>query len=185
MKNGKSLAASAAVACVAAALVAVAARAGGDKIVFPENYASGTLYTTVDRADNKQFRELFVSPPAAVVVGKLGITIDHRQHADRAGAREQRRDQRAIDASGNPQVGSNGRFIKGNLVGYTVMEKRAGWGSEYPDNIRNGEWEYQAFKADKTPNTAANLTACFNCHKPLGAAPDYLFSYDRMKGASR
>ena len=33
--------------------------------------------------------------------------------------------------------------------------------------MRNGEWEYQAFKADKTPNTAANLTACFNCHKPL------------------
>jgi cytochrome c553 len=65
------------------------------------------------------------------------------------------------------------------------MEKRAGWGAEYPDNVRNGEWEYQAFKADKTPNTAANLTACFNCHKPLGAGPDYLFSYDRMKAASR
>ena len=47
------------------------------------------------------------------------------------------------------------------------MEKRTGWGTEYPDDIRNGEWEYQAFKADKSPNTAANLTACFNCHKPL------------------
>ena len=90
-----------------------------------------------------------------------------------------------LDASGNPQVGSNGRFVKGNLAGYAVMEKRAGWGAEYPDNVRNGEWEYQAFKADKTPNTTANLTACFNCHKPLGDAPDYLFSYDRMKGASR
>jgi hypothetical protein len=90
-----------------------------------------------------------------------------------------------LDASGNPQIGPNGRFIKGNLVAYTVMEKRTGWGAEYPDNVRNGEWEYQAFKADKTPNTAANLAACFNCHKPLGAGPDYLFSYDRMKAASR
>ena len=90
-----------------------------------------------------------------------------------------------LDAEGKPQVGSNGRFVKGNLLAYTVMEKRTGWGAEYPDNVRNGEWEYQAFKADKTPNTAANLTACFNCHKPLGAAPDYLFSYDKMKSASR
>jgi hypothetical protein len=69
-------------------------------------------------------------------------------------------------------------------VAYTVIEKRTGWRAEYPDNVRNREWEYQAFKADKTPNTA-NLTARFNCHKPLGAAADYLFSYDRLKNASR
>ena len=49
MKIGTFLAASAAIAYASAALVAVAARAGGDKVVFPENYSSGTLYTTVDR----------------------------------------------------------------------------------------------------------------------------------------
>jgi hypothetical protein len=178
MQIGKSIAASAAIACAAAALLA-AARAGGDKVVFPENYASGVLYTTVDRDDNKQFRELFVSPPAAIEAAKKGepmpsgTVVTLVQYAA------------VLDANGNPQIGPNGRFIKGNLVAYTVMEKRAGWGAEYPDNVRNGEWEYQAFKADKTPNTAANLTACFNCHKPLGAGPDYLFSYDRMKAASR
>ena len=179
MTIGKSIAASAAIACAAAALLAVAARAGGDKVVFPESYASGVLYTTVDRADNKQFRELFVSPPAAVEAAKKGepmpggTVITLVQYAA------------LLDAQGNPQIAANGRFIKGNLVAYTVMEKRAGWGAEYPDNVRNGEWEYQAFKADKTPNAAANLTACFNCHKPLGAGPDFMFSYDRMKAASR
>jgi hypothetical protein len=179
MKTGKSITASAAVACVAAALLAVHARAGGENVVFPDNYASGVLYTTVDRADNKQFRELFVSPPAAVEAAKKGepmpsgTVITLVQYAA------------LLDAGGNPQIGPNGRFIKGNIVAYTVMEKRTGWGAEYPDNVRNGEWEYQAFKADKTPNTAANLTACFNCHKPLGTGPDYMFSYDRMKAASR
>jgi hypothetical protein len=64
------------------------------------------------------------------------------------------------------------------------MEKRTGWGAEYPDNVRNGEWEYQAFKADKTPNTGANLTACFNCHKPQ-AGQDFVFSYQSMKTAAR
>jgi hypothetical protein len=179
MKIGKSIAASAAIACGFAALAVVAARAGGDNVVFPENHASGVLYTTVDRADNKQFRELYVSPPAAVEAAKKGEPMPSGTIVTLVQYAAQ------LDAGGNPQVGSNGRFIKGNLVAYTVMEKRTGWGAEYPDNVRNGEWEYQAFKADKTPNTAANLTACFNCHKPLGAAPDYLFSYDRMKGASR
>ena len=178
-KLSKSIGVSAALASASAVLIAVAAQAGGDKVVFPENYASGVLYTTVDRADNKQYRELFVSPPAAIDAAKKGEPLPSGtvltlvQYAA------------LLDVHGNPQIGPDGRFIKGNRVAYTVMEKRTGWGAEYPDNVRNGEWEYQAFKADKTPNTVANLTACFNCHKPLGTAPDYLFSYDRMKGASR
>jgi cytochrome c553 len=50
--------------------------------------------------------------------------------------------------------------------------------------VRNGEWEYQAFKADKSPNTAANLTACFNCHKPLDKQ-DFVFLYDKLKAAAK
>ena len=42
------------------------------------------------------------------------------------------------------------------------MEKRGGWGTEYPEDIRNGEWEYQAFTAERKPNEKANLTACFH-----------------------
>ena len=46
-------------------------RAGGDKIVFPEGFDKGVLYTTVDRADNKQYRE-FYAPAAAVEAAKKG-----------------------------------------------------------------------------------------------------------------
>ena len=80
---------------------------------------------------------------------------------------------------------ANGRFIKTNIVAYNVMEKRAGWGTEYPDDIRNGEWEYQAFRPDKTPNTNANLTSCYTCHKPLGLKQDFVFTYERLKAATR
>jgi len=38
--------------------------------------------------------------------------------------------------------------------------------------------------AEKTPNTAANLTACFNCHKPLDEQ-DFLFLYDKLKAAAK
>ena len=178
MTIGSSLtvAAIAAVAGLSLALV-LDARAGGDKVAFPQDFEKGALYATVDRPDNKQYRELYVSPPAALEAAKKGEPLPSGtvltlvQYAA------------LLDAQGNPQKDANGRFIKGaNIIGYTVMEKRTGWGTEYPDNVRNGEWEYQAFKADKTPNTAANLTACFNCHKPLDKQ-DFVFSYDKLKAA--
>ena len=87
-----------------------------------------------------------------------------------------------VNAAGEPEKDANGRFIKGDLIGYTVMEKRTGWGGEYPDEVRNGEWEYQAFKADKSVNDKANLKNCFVCHKPLDKQ-DFVFSYDKLKSA--
>ena len=162
-------------AAVAAAALALPAGAGGDKVAFPALYPEGILFATVDRADNKQYRELYTSAEALAAAKKgeplpNGTVITLVQFAAK------------LDGQGNPEKDANGRFIKGNLIGYTVMEKRAGWGAEYPDNVRNGDWEYQAFKADRTPNTGANLTGCFNCHKPLDKQ-DFVFSYDRMKAA--
>jgi hypothetical protein len=168
-----------AAASVTALAVIGPVRAGADKVVFPENHAQGVLYATVDRPDNKQFRELYVNDPAALEAAKKGEPLPSGtvltlvQYAAK------------LDSQGNPEKDANGRFIKtNNVVGVAVMEKRAGWGTEYPENIRNGEWEYQAFKPDKAVNTAANLTNCFNCHKPLDKQ-DYVFSYDQMKAAAK
>ena len=46
----KSVAAWLALATVGVSIVAPQVRAGGDKVAFPENYAEGVIYTTVDRA---------------------------------------------------------------------------------------------------------------------------------------
>jgi Cytochrome P460 len=169
--------ASLASAAVAATAIIVPVNAGGEKVAFPADYDKGVLFTTVDRPDNKQYREFYTSAAALDAAKKgqplpSGTVITMVQNAAK------------LDAQGNPEKDANGRFIKTNVIGYTVMEKRTGWGAEYPDNVRNGEWEYQAFKADKTPNTAANLTACFNCHKPLDKQ-DYVFLYDKMKAAAK
>jgi len=160
---------------LAALSLTVAVQAGGDKVAFPEDYAKGVLYTTVDRADNKQYRELFATPEAveAVRAGKpvpSGTVLTLVQYKAK------------LDKDGNPEKDANGRFIKGELIGYTVMEKRTGWGAEYPDDIRNGEWEYQAFKADKSVNDKANLKNCFTCHKPLDKQ-DFVFSFEALKNA--
>jgi len=156
--------------------IASSVRAGGDKVAFPENYAQGVLYTTIDRADNKQYRELYASRAAVDAAKKgqplpSGTVLTLVQYAAK------------LDAQGNPEKDANGRFIKTNIVGYTVMEKRTGWGAEYPETKRNGEWEYQTFRADKTPNTQANLDTCFACHKPLDPKQDFVQTYDRLKAA--
>ena len=163
------------VAALAAVSLTVAVRAGGDKVAFPDNYAKGVLYTTVDRPDNKQYRELY-STPEAITALKAGQPIPSGTVLTLVQFKA------VLNAAGEPEKDANGRFMKGDLIGYTVMEKRAGWGAEYAEDIRNGEWEYQAFKADKTPNEKAVLKNCFTCHKPLDKQ-DFVFSLDKMKTA--
>ena len=171
----------AALTCLGAAIGISAGNARepttGDKIAFPESYAKGVLYSIVDRADIKQYRELYATPEAidAVKAGKpipSGTVLTLVQFKAK------------LDAQGNPEKDANGRFIKGDLAGYAVMEKRTGWGTEHADDIRNGEWEYQAFTADKAVNEKAVLKNCFVCHKPLDKT-DYLFSFEAMKAANR
>ena len=158
-----------------AIVAAVAVRAGPDDVKFPANYAKGVLYHTVDRADNKQFRELFITKFAAEEA-KAGRPLPSGTVITMVNYKAK------LGADGQPEKDGNGRFIKTDIIGYTVMEKRKGWGAEYPDNIRNGEWEYQAFTPAKQPNPNAKLTACFECHKPLPSGQDFVFLYNKMAG---
>src|SRR5262245_39407541 len=58
-------------AAAAALAIAGPVGAGGDKVAFPESHEAGVLFTTVDRADNKQFREVYTSA-AALEAAKQG-----------------------------------------------------------------------------------------------------------------
>jgi plastocyanin len=155
-------------------MAAVPGGAGPEKIAFPANYKDHVLYATIDRYDNKQYRELY-GTPEAVKAAREGKPIPSGTVLTLVQYKAQ------VDASGNPIKDASGRFIKGDLVGITVMEKRTGWGTEYPDDIRNGEWEYSAFTADQKFNDKANYKACFQCHKPH-AKMDYVISLARLSG---
>lgn len=153
-------------------------RAGGDRIAFPGNYAKGVVYLTLDKPDNKQVREYFTSP-AAVEAAKKGQPLPDGTVITvvQYGAQ--------LDSQGNPAKDANGRFTNtNNILGYTVMEKRAGWGAAYPENVRNGDWEYQVFRADKAANPNANLSSCFGCHKSQ-AGQDFVFTNNNLKVAAR
>jgi plastocyanin len=166
-------------AAVAAACFAVPASSqtpGPNKVSFPENWSQGVMYATVDRHDIKQHRELW-STKAAVDAVKAGKPIPHGTVLTLVQYKAK------VDDKGVPVRDANGRFQKGDLVAYTVMEKRAGWGSGYPADIRNGEWEYQVFNPEKKVNEKANLKGCLQCHKPH-EGQDYVISLARLKGTA-
>jgi plastocyanin len=151
--------------------------AGPEKIQFPANWSSFVLYTTVDRYDVKQYRELYASSPEAVQAMKDGKPLPHGTVLVLVPYKAQ------VDAQGNPVKDGNGRFLKGDRVGVNVMEKQPGWGAEYPPDLRNGEWEYSAFSPDGKFNDKANYQACFQCHKPH-EGQDFVISLAKVRGGT-
>lgn len=167
----------ASVTALALGALAVPGAAGPEKIAFPADFDKGVLYTVADRYDVKQYRELYASPEA-VEAARAGKPLPYGTVLTLVQYRAQ------VDAQGNPLKDASGRFLKGDLIGYTVMEKRQGWGTQYPDDLRNGEWEYAVFTADRKPNEKANFKACLQCHKPH-AQQDFVISYPALAGRTR
>lgn len=129
--------------------------AGRDLVRFPEKFADGVHYATVNRGN---IREEIYAGRAAIDAAKAGKPLPSGTVIT------------LVDYRG------------GQLFRYVVMEKGTGWGAEYPSARRNGEWEYQAFNADKTVNLADDVSRCFACHQSE-AAQDYVFTLERMKAA--
>jgi plastocyanin len=161
---------------MAAGMLAVEAAAGPEKIAFPAGFERWEMYTSLDRPDLKQHRELYAKPEVVKAVREgrpipYGAVLVQAAYAVK------------LDEKGTPVKDANGRFIKEKLAAITVMEKRQGWGAEYPAQKRNGEWEYAAFTPEGKPNEKANagIDACFNCHKPH-EKQDYVISLARLAG---
>jgi hypothetical protein len=143
-------------AFVLVAFLAWQVRADGGLVKFQEDFAEGMHYATVERGNVKE--ELFTSRAAAEPV-KNGQPIP----------------------SGT--VITLVDYRDGRLFRYVVMEKRTGWGADYPPEKRNGEWEFQAFNADRLVNRNENFDRCLSCHKSQ-AQQDFVFTRDRMKNAN-
>ena len=171
----KSLLRPLAVGGVAALALASPGTAGPDKIQYPANWKDHVLYITVDRYDIKQHRELYASTQAAVDAMKAGQPLPDGTVLTLVQYKAQ------LDAAGMPVKDAKGRFVKGDFVAYTVMEKKAGYGTEYPPELRNGDWEYAVFNAEGKLNDKANYKACFECHKPH-AKQDYVISLAAVRG---
>ena len=148
------------------------------RVRFPPDYKIHfTSYTTINFPKKKQVRNYYANDEAlkAAREGKplpdgsvLFVEIFKAK----------------LDDGKNPVTGSDGLFVAEKLLAFTAMEKQSGWGKDIPDILRNGDWNYAVFSADKALKTGVNQAICLACHKPL-SDDSYVFSLTQLQKKAR
>ncbi|MEG1767218.1 MAG: cytochrome P460 family protein [Comamonas sp.] len=75
-------------------------------------------------------------------------------------------------------------FRDEKLFRYFVMEKGPGWGADFEERRRTGDWQFQWFWPDRKINLQENTARCMSCHSSQ-KAQNYLFtarSLERFRG---
>jgi len=131
-----------------------------NKIAFPKGYATTyTNYLSLDRTQNPdQIIRLFANETAQAGPADDGkLPYGSQIVAEIYKAKK--------DDDGNVMVSSLGQRIQGDLALIAVMQREEGWGEQFPEGIRNGNWEMAAFKPDGS-DAGKDLNACMACHAP-------------------
>jgi hypothetical protein len=165
-----------AIAPIAAASVAFMEWNEPRDVAFPADYAKGVLYAVVDQAEFKQYRELY-APQEAIDAARRGEALPEGTVLTVVRYKAQ------LGADGQPARDANGRFLKGDLVGFSVMEKHESWADDLPSHLRNGEWKYRTFTPSGEIDTKTDLAVCSQCHMRQNHE-DFIFSRAKMTGRS-
>jgi cytochrome c553 len=67
--------------------------------------------------------------------------------------------------------------------GYAGMEARAGWGAAIPAMLRNGDWDFAVFNAQRARNSGLNQAQCLACHRPQ-ASNSHVFTLAELRAAA-
>lgn len=151
-----------------------AAEADPKRVTLPADYdaAKWLLYGVHNRPDNGQVRYLYANAAAAEGAKKDILPNGSVLVMEVFKAK--------LDAAGQPMMGANGLFEKGDFVQYSVMEKQAGWGNDIPENLRNGDWNYTVYTPGKVNIVETKEEGCLACHKNIGTSGDYVLSWDEL-----
>ncbi|MFN0123759.1 MAG: cytochrome P460 family protein [Blastocatellia bacterium] len=139
-----------------------------DRVGFPDDYQNKfKLLYVFDRPDNLQVRVIYGNTQAAEALPGQPFPYGAILVMETWSAR--------LGTDGNPALDAFGRYQRDALTGIFVSRKERGFGEAY-QHIRGGEWEYVAYRADKTFLTApAQSGSCARCHLQAGAARDWQF----------
>jgi cytochrome c553 len=142
-------------------------------MVFPRDFPKGfTAYLTANNAEKNVVSKTYVNAVGfqAIKSGKQmpdGSVIIVVNSAAK------------LDADKKPMLDKDGSWAVDKIAGYTGMEARAGWGKDIPELLRNANWNYGVFTADKQPRAEVAQTICLACHKPK-ANESYIFSFKEL-----
>lgn len=144
---------------------------GNHEVVdFPDGYADGALYTTVDKVDNLQVRRMFANDAA------LNSPADSLDYGSKIVMEIW---SAMTDGEGNPVYDDQNRLIADELSIIALMEKQEGFGNYTPETA-NGEWEHAFFSPDG--QDMASELDCYGCHLEMaGPSTEYMFTYSQLK----
>jgi cytochrome c553 len=146
------------------------------RVSFPEGYQqSFRKYHTINFPATKQVRYYYANP-AALQAARAGKPLPDGSvlFAEVYSAK--------LDADKNPVKGADGFYETDKLVAYTAMQRDAGWGADFPDVLRNEDWNYAVFTPDKKMRPGVNQAECLGCHKPLDKV-SYTFTLKQLSEA--
>ncbi len=147
------------------------------RVTLPTNLSGFTHYMTFNHKGRKQLRKVYANR-VALEAAKAGRQLPDGSvivvEAFKA----------KLGPDKKPIVGADGFYVSVGRAGFTAMERQAGWGDDFPDMIRNGNWHYGVFKADRSARPGINQAICLACHKPL-ANDSYLFSIKALQEVAR
>ena len=142
--------------------------------VFPKDFPKGyTQYLSSNNEEQKVVSKTYINAVglAAAKAGKQlpdGTIIVVANYSAKLGA------------DGKPVAEKDGSWAVDKAKSFTGMEARAGWGKDIPELLRNANWNYAVFTADKAPRAEVNQAVCLACHKPK-AGESFIFSWKELK----
>lgn len=157
----------------ASMLMASLAFAEDNQVPLPEDYAATfTNYLSLDRVQNPdQTIRLFANDIAMQGPGEDGkLPYGSVLVAEVYKARK--------NEAGEVKVSSLNRRIRGDFALIAVMQREKGFGDAFPEELKNGDWDFAAFKPDGSA-ADKDLNACRACHAPL-VDSNHLFSLDHI-----
>ncbi len=161
-------------ACFIGTVGVQAVLAEESRIAFPSGYANSfTNYLSLDRTQNPdQVIRLFANEIAVEGVRKTGEFPDGSVLVAEIYKAKKDDQEQVIESS-------LGRRVRDQFALVAVMEKQKGWGAAFPDGLKNGDWDFAAFKPDGSM-VEKDLNACRACHAPLTDLR-HVFSYEHLR----
>ena len=147
------------------------------RVSLPADLSGFTHYMTFNHKRRKQLRKVYANR-VAIEAAKAGRALPDGSvivvEAFKA----------KMGPDKKPIVGADGFYVSTGRAGFTAMERQSGWGGDFPGLIRNDNWHYGVFKADRSPRPNVNQATCLACHKPH-VNDSYLFSMKQLRAAAR
>jgi cytochrome c553 len=129
------------------------------RMAFPTNFPTGyTLYQTINT--NGAVAERYANAPA-IAAARAGRPLPEGS---------------VILVVNRPAAGAP-------PSGYAAMETRTGWGAAIPALLRNGDWDFAVFDAQRVRNERLNQAQCLACHRPQ-AANSHVFTLAELRAAA-